>query len=200
VLIYWNKCYLREQKAADSGGEQLIQFSHPYKKLTVWFYEFGMFLDYKSIGIKRNGADSFLKENLNPMQLLFYSSQDDQNKERLEGAVHKVIPESKIENFKRLDDFRERLRRPIEPGSIAVLSASSREELQQMLLLRGRLTEIYIVLVIPDRKASTIRLAHLLLPRFLSQKESDFSNLKIVLNKMYINSRYSHDGELFQES
>jgi hypothetical protein len=158
-----------------------------------------MFLDYDSVGLKRNGPDSFLKEKLNPMQLLFYSSGDDQNKKRLEAAVHEVIPESKIELFERLDDFRERLRRPIEPDSIAVLSSSNREELQQMQLLRGLLREIYVIVVIPDRKDSTIRLAHLLLPRFLSQKESDFTDLKIVLNKMYINSQYFHDRELFKE-
>jgi hypothetical protein len=199
VLIYWNKCYLREQIAADSGGKRLKQFPHPYKKLIVRFHEFGMFLDYDSVERKRNGPDSFLKENLNPMQLLFYSSGDDQNKKRLEAAVYKVIPESKIELFERLDDFRERLRRPIEPDSIAVLSASNREELQQMQLLRGLLTEIYVIVVIPDRKDSTIRLAHLLLPRFLSKKESDFTDLKIVLNKMYINSQNSHGGGLFKE-
>ena len=125
------------------------------------------------------------------MQLLFYSTGDDQNEKRLEAAVHKVIPESKIELFKRLDDFRERLRMPIEPDSIAVLSASNREELQRMQLLRERLAEICVVLVIPDRKKSTIELAHLLLPRFLSQKDSDFTNLKIVLNKMYMNSQHS---------
>ena len=150
-----------------------------------------MFLADDSVGINRNGVDSFLKENLNPMQLLFYSSGDDQNEKRLEAAVHKVIPESKIELFKRLDDFRERLRMPTEPDSIAVLSASNREELQRMQLLRERLTEICVVLVIPDRKKSTIELAHLLLPRFLSQKDSDFTNLKIVLNKMYMNSQHS---------
>jgi hypothetical protein len=158
-----------------------------------------MFLAFNSGGIKRNGIDSFLKENLIPMQLLLYSSKDDQNAKRLETAVHKVIPESKIELFKRLDDFRERLRRPVEPNSIAVLSASNREELQQMQLLRGLLTEIYVVLVIPDRKKSTIKLAHLLLPRFLSQRNNNFIDLSKVLNKMYINSQYSLDEEVFQE-
>ena len=123
------------------------------------------------------------------MRLLIYSNGNDQNKKRLEAAVHKVIPESKIELFKRLDDFRERLRTPIEPDSIAVLSASNRAELQQMQLLRRLLIEIYIVLVLPDRKKSTIRLAHLLLPRFLSPANSDFTDLKIVLDKMYINSQ-----------
>ncbi|MBE3112182.1 MAG: hypothetical protein IMZ57_03850 [Acidobacteria bacterium] len=133
------------------------------------------------------------------MQLLFYSSGDDRNDERLEAVIHQVIPGRKIELFKRLDNFRERLRRSIEPDSIAVLSASNREELRQMPLLRGLLPEIYVVLVLPDRKKSTIKLAHRLLPRFLSQKESDFMDLKIVLNKMYINSQYSHDRELFKE-
>jgi hypothetical protein len=123
------------------------------------------------------------------MQVLFYSSGDDQDEKRLEAAVYKVIPESKIEFFKRLDDLRERLRKPVEPDSIAVLSALNRAELQQMQLLRRLPIEIYIVLVVPDRKKSTIKLAHLLLPRFLSLANSDFTDLKIVLDKMHMNSQ-----------
>ena len=103
-----------------------------------------------------------------------------------------MIPESQIELFQRLDNFRDRLRRPIEPDSIAILSASNREELQQMQLLRELLTEIYVIAVIPDLNKSTIKLAHRLLPRFISQKESDFMDLKIILNKMYLNSQNSH--------
>ncbi len=78
---------------------------------------------------------------------------------------------------------------PVEPDSIAVLAASNREELRQMQMLRSLLPEIYVVLVIPDRRKSTIELAHLLLPRFLSQQESDFEDLKIVLSRMYANSQ-----------
>jgi len=135
------------------------------------------------------------------MQLLLYSSGDDQDEKRLEAAVHEVIPESKIELFKRLNDLRERLRRPVEADSIAVLSALNREELQQMQVLRRLLIEIYVVLVIPDRKKSTIELAHLLLPRFLSHVSSDFKDLKIVLDKMYMNSQLSQlpDEKSFQE-
>jgi hypothetical protein len=119
------------------------------------------------------------------MQLFFYSSGDDQNHKRLKTAVHKVIPKSQIEHFKSLGEFGERLRMPVEPDSIAVLSVSSREELQQMQPLRALLTEIYVVLVIPDRKKSTIKLAHFLLPRFLSQKNDDFVDLSRVLDKMH---------------
>jgi len=119
------------------------------------------------------------------MQLLYYSRGRDRDDKRLETAVHKVIPKSQIEQYQSLDDFGERLRRPVEPDSIAVLSLSSHEELQRMQPLRGLLTEIFIIMVIPDRKRGTIELAHLLLPRFLSQKTDDFGNLALVLDKMY---------------
>jgi len=134
------------------------------------------------------------------MQLLLYSSGDDQNSKRLEAAVHKVIPEGRIELFKRQDDLRERLRKPVEPDSVAVLSVSNREELQKTQLFRGLLTEIYVVLVIPDRKKSTIELAHCLLPRFLSNQDSDFADLEIVLNRMYVNSQQSDNRESLKES
>jgi hypothetical protein len=136
------------------------------------------------------------------MQLLYYTSGDDQTGKRLEAAVHKVIPENKIELFKRLDDLRERLRMPVEPDSVAVLIASNREELQRMQFLRPLLIEIYVILVIPDRKKRTIELAHLLLPRFLTRISSNFADLKIVLNKMYMNSQHSQspDGKFFRES
>jgi hypothetical protein len=56
VRIYWNKCYLREQSAADSEEKRLTKFSPPYKKLIIRLYEFGMFLDYDSVERKRNGT------------------------------------------------------------------------------------------------------------------------------------------------
>jgi hypothetical protein len=149
------------------------------------FCIFGMFLAFDSVGTKRNSVGAVLKEKINPMRLFFYSSRDDQNKMRLEAAICKVIPENQIERFKGLDDFLERLRMPVEPDSIAVLSAWDLEELQQMQLLRGLLPEIFVILVIPDRKKGTIRLAHLLLPRFLSQINDNFLNLSKVLDKMY---------------
>ncbi len=134
------------------------------------------------------------------MQLLYYSSSAGQDSERLEAAVHKAVPPGRIEIFKRLDDLRARLRTPVEPDSIAVFLASSLKELQDMQSLRGLLTEIYIILVLPDLKKGTVKVAHHLLPRYLSQKGSDFADLKIVLHKMYVNSQYSHNGQISRGS
>lgn len=134
------------------------------------------------------------------MQLLYYSSGVDENAKRLEAAVHKVIPAGRIEHFSKLDDFRDRLRTIVEPDSVAVLSAPNRGELQKMQLFRKLLTEIYVILVLPDRGQGTIALAHNLLPRFLSQKDSDFADLKVVLNRMYDNSQKSQDWNVVEES
>ncbi|MDW7759246.1 MAG: hypothetical protein SCM96_01235 [Acidobacteriota bacterium] len=119
------------------------------------------------------------------MTLFYYSRERDHNAKRLEAAIHSVIPEGKIEPFEKLEDLRERLRRPVESDSIAVLSALNHEELRQLQPLRKLLPEIYVVLVIPDRKESTVDLAHLMLPRFLSQRHEDFTHLGEVLKKMY---------------
>jgi 2-polyprenyl-3-methyl-5-hydroxy-6-metoxy-1,4-benzoquinol methylase len=134
------------------------------------------------------------------MQLLYYSSGVDENAARLKAAVHKVIPAGRIEHFSKLDDLLVRLRTIVEPDSVAVLSAPNRDELQKMQQFRKLLTEIYVILVLPDRGKGTIALAHRLLPRFLSQKDSDFADLKVVLNRMYDNSQKSHDWNVIEES
>jgi hypothetical protein len=118
------------------------------------------------------------------MQLLFYSSKNDKNKKRLEAVIHDAVPYKTIESFTCLDTLQERIRSIVEPNSIAILLASDRDELRKMQMLRELLPEIYVILVIPDWKKSTVSLAHLLLPRFLSQKEDSFANIKKVLKKM----------------
>lgn len=133
------------------------------------------------------------------MQVFFYSSGDDQDAKRLEAVVHKVIPAGRIEAFKELDDFRKRLRSPVEPDSVLVLLASDREELQRMKPFCALLAEIYVILVLPDLEKGTIRIAHHLLPRFLSQKGRDFADLEAVLNRMYVNSQKCHGQEFPKE-
>ena len=123
------------------------------------------------------------------MRTFIYASRDDPQSKRLEAVVRTVIPGGLIESFAGLARFEKRLRMLVEPDSIAVLAIASRVELKQMQALRGLLTEIYIIMVIPDWEKGTVAQAHLLLPRFLSLMESDFVNLRIVLDKMYAHSQ-----------
>jgi hypothetical protein len=118
------------------------------------------------------------------MQLLLYASQNNKNENRLAAAIQAATPGMAIERFMRLDDLRERLRSIVEPNSIAVLLAEDREELHKIQAFRDMLTEIYIILVLPDRQESTVKLAHLLKPRFLSSVDDDFTDLNQIVAKM----------------
>jgi len=118
------------------------------------------------------------------MQLLLFTSQEDKDGIRLVAAVHKALPLHPIQMIDTLTALQNILCTVIEPESIAVLLASSYAELKQMASLRALLTEIFVVLVVPDNKKRTIHLAHLLLPRFISQKKDGFSDLGKVLIKI----------------
>jgi hypothetical protein len=130
------------------------------------------------------------------MQLFLFARHDDKSADRLEAAVRDMVPEGAIELFTELSALQKRLRIPVEPDSIAVLSAADRDELRAMEGLRHLLPEIRVILVLPDLKKHTIRLAHLLLPRFISVADDDFSDLKKVLHKMIRTARDSQDGDL----
>ena len=118
------------------------------------------------------------------MQLMLYESKDDENGKKLVGAVQKALPNQPIGVFRQLPPMQERLRTPVEPNSIAILSVVDQAELQRLQALRELLTDLFVILVVPDCKESTIRLAHLLLPRFISPKDGSYSNLKEVLKKI----------------
>jgi hypothetical protein len=118
------------------------------------------------------------------VQLLVYARNDDDNGKRLLAAVSAALPLKPPGVYRQLAALRSALCAIVEPDSIAVLSAVDRRELRRLQALRGLLGEIFVVLVVPDFSKDTIRLAHLLLPRFISRQEDSFSDLTDVLRKM----------------
>jgi hypothetical protein len=118
------------------------------------------------------------------MQLFFYASKISKNEKRLATAIQAATPNGVVERFTSLAEFRSRLHSIVEPNSIMVLMALDRNELLQIQAFRDMLTEIYIILVLPDEKKSTIKLAHLLKPRFLSFIQDDFTVLNQIISKM----------------
>lgn len=118
------------------------------------------------------------------MQLLLFASQDGPNDRRLVVAVREALPFRHVQTMKTMNALHTMLCTVIEPESIAVLTASTYAELKQIVALRSLLTEIFVILIVPDKRKNTIRLAHLLLPRFISQTGDSYSELKQVLTKI----------------
>ena len=118
------------------------------------------------------------------MQFLFYGGSGGSDENRLEAAILAAAPGHKIERFTSLADFRERMHGFVEPDSIAVLAAASGEELRQIHEFRELLKDVCIILVLPDWSKNTIKLAHLLQPRFFCLIEDDFSSLNQIVGKI----------------
>jgi hypothetical protein len=71
--------------------------------------------------------------------------------------------------------------------TVAILLASSKEELLDLLSLRDLLWDIKLILILPDSTPGSIAQGHLLRPRFLSDCGSDFVDVAAVLNLMISN-------------
>lgn len=118
-------------------------------------------------------------------RLLFYGHKDDADGKRLLAVIAGVIPDGMLEIYRDLSELTLGLRSPGSGQVIAVLMASERDELKDFFPLQGLLVNMPLILVVPGRDEETIQWAHQMMPRFLSQKDSDFVNLSKVLEKMF---------------
>jgi hypothetical protein len=120
------------------------------------------------------------------MQFLFYASSSGADEIRIKAAFQAATAGQSIEQYSNLADLEERLRRIVEPKSIAVLVAADGEELRKMQEFHDMVMDVYVILVLPDWQENTIKLAHLLRPRFITQLKNDSIGLDQIVAKMIL--------------
>ena len=108
------------------------------------------------------------------------NSNRDDIRQRIEG----LIPEKRVKVYKTFEGLSEKLHRPIDPDTIVVIVAGSREKLSEVSPLRRILEDFRTIVVAPDQEPATVALAHQLRPRFLTFVSSHFGDLAAVLQKM----------------
>ncbi|NQT58554.1 MAG: hypothetical protein HQ557_06185 [Bacteroidetes bacterium] len=117
------------------------------------------------------------------MSLLFYTANTKGAGQLLWSLHQDLASEYKAEFFQTIDTLSQKLRQPQGYQSIAVLLASTQEELTDILTIRNLLDDVRIILILPDRNKETISKGHSLYPRFLTYVDSDFSWVAAVLKK-----------------
>ena len=122
------------------------------------------------------------------MNILVYAKTKEGAGLRLQRLIETLVPREEIEIYKTIDSLSYRLRQPIFDLDIAVLLATTKEELEDILSLRDLLSDVRSVLVLPDREADTNAQGHTLSPRFITYADSDFVELAAVLSKMLENA------------
>ncbi|MGO9137829.1 MAG: hypothetical protein ACLP9S_16385 [Syntrophales bacterium] len=121
--------------------------------------------------------------------IIFFSTSCGEVEERLLRVIKTVVKARNLKIYRTIDSLSSELRRPRNHGDIAILLASSKVELQYLNLnsLRNLLSDLKIIVILPDSNPDTVARAHILRPRFLSYCDSDFKDVAAVLSRMIEN-------------
>lgn len=120
------------------------------------------------------------------MSVYMYAMHSHEAFKRLQAAIASKINGTKMEIYRSIEAFSEKLRQPgFRIGRpIVVICAAGKDDLQQVISLKGLLDDTRIILILPNRKKNTIFMGHLLRPRFLTYADGNFGDVTSVLEKM----------------
>jgi hypothetical protein len=116
--------------------------------------------------------------------LLYMSCGSGPERRRLLNKIESAVRDNTIEIITDFKEFLERLKRFSHTIAAAVLFAYSKDALSDILSVKELLEDVRIILILPDRLPDTISKGHSLRPRFATYADSDFEDVRAVLNKM----------------
>jgi len=133
----------------------------------------------------------------NNMRIIYYSAENEPSCERLQRVIEMNFPRKHIEACRSIEALSQLLEQPIPELLIVVLLTASREELSGIMMLRELLLDRRIILVLPDDEPETASRGHMLRPRFITYRNSDYSDVSVVLGRMINSCESSCQGNLF---
>ena len=89
------------------------------------------------------------------MSILIYAG-DEKTMNRLLDKICPIFKEGQIETFHNVEHFYQRLLTPLNSAVLSVVAATTRTELDEILLIRDLIQEIRIILILPDRNRDTV--------------------------------------------
>jgi len=117
------------------------------------------------------------------MNLLLYMPRPGKKGARLLAMIVPMIHHESLEVFPDLTNFAERVKKPKDPTSVAIIFDPTDDELRSLVCLRSYLKGTKILLVLSGQNAETISLAHKLLPTYISYVDNDISRIGAVLKR-----------------
>lgn len=118
---------------------------------------------------------------------LFVYSSDGKLRHRLLAAIHGHTNQCTLETFADLQSLDERLRHSGIGEIWLLLIISCAGELHRLTAMGELIQDCRSILVLPDQKQDTVAAGHRLYPRFISYQDSDFSDVRCVLETMILN-------------
>ena len=123
------------------------------------------------------------------MIALFSPSKPDDNWTRLCNVVMKSIPSESISIFQTLESFYDRARQGRTDISAAIVHISNMQDIHKLQALRDLISDMRIIMILPDNNEETLRIGHSFYPRYISFADSTFEDVTAVLQKIILNTR-----------
>ena len=117
------------------------------------------------------------------MKLLFYAEHRAETGDRLIKKIQDQISADVVVSYRSFENLKHGLLQSLKPN-IVVLTAVNAGELSRILSLDRLLTDMRIVLVLPDRHKGSVSAGHRLRPRYISYVDSDFEDVVAVVRQM----------------
>ena len=128
------------------------------------------------------------------MNLLLYATETGGIGKHIQRVIEGLVPEENTEIFRTIGSLSNRLRQPRCELAIAVLLASSSQDLLDLLSVSDLFDDLRVILLLPNREKDTIAKGHTLRPRFLTYADSNLSDVAAVLSKMLQNTIPDNKG------
>lgn len=127
----------------------------------------------------------------NPTIVLFVNGMAGPSLARLRTRMGLNPKDATLEWFSRTDAFSERVRRLPRDIGITVLFIADESRLAEITVLRGFLDSARIILILPENNPALRREARHLDPSYLCSSESDFKDLKAVVDQIQMKTTQS---------
>ena len=118
------------------------------------------------------------------MSVILYESGANIAGKKFQRIIKTFVPNEQIEICQSIEKLSERLRQPFYRRLIGVFIAADQQELSDLFSIRDLLHDFRFILVLPDNEKNTVTKGHSLGPRFLSNTDGNFRDVKAVLSKM----------------
>jgi hypothetical protein len=118
------------------------------------------------------------------MKIFLYAKVSDQAGDKLAKTIKTYLPEVEMLVYRTVDDLAQGLRQPGRDSGVAILLVSNQKDLKSLLSIGYLFQNIRIILLVPNKEAEIVALAHQLRPRFLTDIHTDLAEVTAVLKKM----------------
>jgi len=125
------------------------------------------------------------------MRILLYRKEAGTEGSELMKLIDTALQDGKGEVYQNIQSLAKSLREPVEEENIAVLLASDRKDLQDLLSIRHLLRDVPLILLVSDHSKETMAMAHQLRPRFINSLQGDYGSTIEVLQKIAKGQRES---------